>query len=533
MNTKYQSNDKYQSNNKNNFINEQSTPQNCFVEKQELFFKSLFFNWLFFIFILIFWIIWTTIILANTSDLFTSKLTADPPKSLLLQLYDNSNLLPFIFADFMMIAVIAGLLFGYQTGTLNPDGFTRELHLFGFRWTTFIPLKSIKKFRITKNASYRQNGQPATCVEIVNSQAPFKFLNRFSSCPLHEWIVKNGNNLLRQLNGDTDNPESIGVNSRYTTSEYDDNNLSVNAMSALESGREVPAFDESEDDSDEKDYDSDYDSDSDEEDDDYDDYDQDEDSDDNSDSNDEDEDDEDEELLVPEDIDFPISQPVARVPLPSDSCWKKTENFGSVELSRCGKFSMAFFTLLFSCLFWNGIVSVFIAVLFGFISENKNTNVHNSSSVTTAQQKGAAVDSNVIAPTVVAEKKTFRLNNKEVPMYGKEWWFMFCFLIPFEVIGLVFIYGVLSHLFAPFTKQIWIFSRHDLNRRRTLFGLGFSRTISLAMLKNIRIAFNGAANQPDAYVLLQDNNSEVICRINGVTADEARWLVGEIRAVVR
>ncbi|MCL2117525.1 MAG: hypothetical protein FWH27_03755, partial [Planctomycetaceae bacterium] len=93
---------------------------------------------------------------------------------------------------------------------------------------------------------------------------------------------------------------------------------------------------------------------------------------------------------------------------PGDCRWKMSVGFDSVTFRQQGEFSLgALGYTTFTMIFWNGIVSVFVMVLWGF-------------------QKGGP----------------------EFLSWG--WWGMFLFLIPFEVIGLIFFLAWFLALMAPF-----------------------------------------------------------------------------------
>lgn len=95
---------------------------------------------------------------------------------------------------------------------------------------------------------------------------------------------------------------------------------------------------------------------------------------------------------------------------PSDSRWKMTEFPNEITFQRRGKFSISGFLVIgFMCLFWNGIVSVFVLSLIGLMPGDNDQ------------------------------------------LQGGEWWGMFFFLIPFEVIGLAMLAGWLSIMLAPFS----------------------------------------------------------------------------------
>ena len=52
------------------------------------------------------------------------------------------------------------------------------------------------------------------------------------------------------------------------------------------------------------------------------------------------------------------------------------------------------------------------------------------------------------------------------PPQGVEWWGMFIFLIPFEVVGLVMLLALLGALLEPVRRTTWGFSRNSIKRSR-------------------------------------------------------------------
>ncbi|MEP3481011.1 MAG: hypothetical protein ABJZ55_17315 [Fuerstiella sp.] len=101
-----------------------------------------------------------------------------------------------------------------------------------------------------------------------------------------------------------------------------------------------------------------------------------------------------------------LSQP------PSDSNWQLEQLPDEITFHRRGTFSIGgFLATSFICLFWNGIVSVFVLVLWGLMPG-------------------------------------------DAPPQGGEWWALFFFLIPFEVIGLGMLAAWLAVVLAPFSRTV-------------------------------------------------------------------------------
>jgi hypothetical protein len=180
--------------------------------------------------------------------------------------------------------------------------------------------------------------------------------------------------------------------------------------------------------------------------------------------------------------------------LPSDSLWTREVALGDICFAVKGKTSWsAVGGLLFINLFWNGIVSVFVFVLWG--------GMHDS-------------------PV----------------MFSGEWWLMFLFLIPFEVIGVGMFLGLLAAIFAPFMQVRWVFTYDQVVRSRHVLGMGRTKVWGAKKLDRLEIGRVreklgvAVSHQQDqevlstrALVLIDRDNAEV-CRIDGLTDGEARHI---------
>jgi hypothetical protein len=183
---------------------------------------------------------------------------------------------------------------------------------------------------------------------------------------------------------------------------------------------------------------------------------------------------------------------------PSDCRWQSDDDFQSIGFTARGRFSVgAFFGLLFINAFWNGIVSVFVLVLFGLMPGGDNA-----------------------APQ------------------GTEWWLMFLFLIPFEVVGLVMFSALASAAVSPFVRTTWRFDRYAIVRRRGCFGLRGTRTWEVDRLSRIELRRKkkGEAMPVSEIGTNRDTagfklaffgpGKKVLCTIEDLTEGEARWIGG-------
>lgn len=194
-----------------------------------------------------------------------------------------------------------------------------------------------------------------------------------------------------------------------------------------------------------------------------------------------------------------LSPAKERVTPPSDCGWKRFDDFDEFGFVRRGRLSLgSLFGVAFVTLFWNGIVSVFVAVLWG------------------------------LAPG-------------EPQLQGIEWWGLFVFLIPFEVIGLVMLLAFLSTLLEPVHRTRWTFTRRGIEQRHTWLGLGPRWTWEVDSLDRLELRPDDSSdrrrfcsvNQVSActsmgaehYRLsLVDQNNRELCSIPSLTEGEARWI---------
>jgi hypothetical protein len=196
----------------------------------------------------------------------------------------------------------------------------------------------------------------------------------------------------------------------------------------------------------------------------------------------------------------PLELAASPIAAPSDSRWAYAEEIDEFRFVQSGRLSLAAIGgLLFVNLFWNGIVSVFASSLFG------------------------------LAP------------NGPAPV-GWEWWGLFFFLIPFEVIGLVMFVGLLAAVFDPVRRNSWTFTRQSIECRWKWLGVGprwvyeIERLARIEMRRDdpsvkqtvrgaLRNSGSGGGDMGAAYRLLFiDRANCELCSIDGLTEGEARWI---------
>jgi hypothetical protein len=174
---------------------------------------------------------------------------------------------------------------------------------------------------------------------------------------------------------------------------------------------------------------------------------------------------------------------------PSDTTWRLTQEFDSMRFVQRGRWSwVGVFGLLFVCAFWNGIVAVFVGGLLGL--------------------------------------------TPEMNIQGIEWWFLFFFLIPFELIGLVFVAALVMVVLEPVRHTTWLFEPGLVTYRFTYLGFGprwrypfeaLGRVELTKRNKDSRAKQQQGDETPYGLSLVRLDNTE-LCAVNGLTQGEARWL---------
>ena len=106
---------------------------------------------------------------------------------------------------------------------------------------------------------------------------------------------------------------------------------------------------------------------------------------------------------------------------------------------------------------------------------------------------------------------------------------MFCFLIPFEIIGLAMIWAFLAQLFAPFTTQSWTFNSNRAVRKRTLFGFPFVRRFDMMEFSYLEIHhYPYQPNSAKDELTFYDRNDRKILTIKNLNRADARWIANEV-----
>ena len=182
---------------------------------------------------------------------------------------------------------------------------------------------------------------------------------------------------------------------------------------------------------------------------------------------------------------------------PADSQWKISESVTDLLFVRRGRLALAGLGgLVFINLFWNGIVSVFVAVLWGGGPKGQNN----------------------------------------VPQ-GIGWWGMFVFLIPFEVIGLFMLLALVGTLAEPIHRTRWRFTSGGIECRNAWLGVGLRRMWTVEKLGRLdlrresgnqsrSLKFRNASQPAETTyrIVFVTPDAKEMCAIKGLTEGEARWM---------
>ena len=186
---------------------------------------------------------------------------------------------------------------------------------------------------------------------------------------------------------------------------------------------------------------------------------------------------------------------------PTDCDWSFDDEVSAFTFSERGRLQIGLVMgLLFINAFWNGIVSVFLCVLFGLMPQNN-------------------------APQ------------------GFEKIGLFVFLIPFEAIGLAMLAALVAALFEPVRRTTWRFEPDRIVRQTVWPVFRRTRAWNVAKLSRLELrrnrendarrmrpslnANNLAGEVPFELAFVSDNNND-LCSITSLTEGEARWFASII-----
>jgi len=183
---------------------------------------------------------------------------------------------------------------------------------------------------------------------------------------------------------------------------------------------------------------------------------------------------------------------------PSDCSWTLREEYDALVFLQRGRTDpVVLFGTLFLCLFWNGIVSVFVLVLLGQAPGDPG------------------------------------------PQLGGEWWGLFWFLIPFEIIGLVFIGIFLLALGEPLRRTQWRLERDEISCRWSWLGVGRTWRYEVTSLTGVQLElrestpessivpwkpFLQTTSSRQVQLRLAGENKWPLAILSGLTEGEAYWM---------
>jgi hypothetical protein len=176
---------------------------------------------------------------------------------------------------------------------------------------------------------------------------------------------------------------------------------------------------------------------------------------------------------------------------PTDGDWRLHDGVDEFAFEQRGRWKAATLgLLLFINLFWNGIVSVFVLVLLG------------------------------------------RMPEGDAPQ-GREWWGLFLFLVPFELIGLGMFAALVLAAIGPWRRTVWRFERYRIVRRTWWPVFRTTRAWEIGELDSLELRPGGAAarsgrEDADARFSLAFVSSDhaIVCEIGKLTEGDARWMGG-------
>lgn len=186
---------------------------------------------------------------------------------------------------------------------------------------------------------------------------------------------------------------------------------------------------------------------------------------------------------------------------PEDSRWLCDEGPTTVEFYQRGRLKiLTVLGLLFINAFWNGIVSVFVMALWGILPFDNG-----------------------------------------LPQ-GIEWWGMFVFLIPFEVIGLAMFAGLVLALAEPFRQTTWnvdlqqithiipwpVFRRMRVYECDAIDRLELRRNEDDEDRQKVRSTWTAWMDNGIFDITFVDEHNTDVCAIEGLTEGEARWMAGQM-----
>ena len=199
-------------------------------------------------------------------------------------------------------------------------------------------------------------------------------------------------------------------------------------------------------------------------------------------------------------INIPLVARPQNIDAPGDCRWKRYVDYNAVTFEKCSKFSLTELGMAtFVMLCWNGLVSVFVLLLWGFVKPD------------------------------------------EWRMFTPLWWGLFVFLIPFQAVGVYFVLLWFSILFAPFQRTCWNFHHNTVTCRAQWFGIGRSWHYTLDNCEKMVIDTQEPVKNTDSsrvprlfgkegfyQLAFVDDHNKKLYSIKNLTFGEAHWIADHI-----
>ncbi len=127
-----------------------------------------------------------------------------------------------------------------------------------------------------------------------------------------------------------------------------------------------------------------------------------------------------------------------------------------------------------------------------------------------------------------------------VQLFREFQWFLAVFLVPFVAVGLLIVGVWLAALLTPFTSTQWVFRPGEIATCRRVLGLGREKSYPLGRLARLELRREAGrknrfrstdadetADRPYALALVNEDGSDLIT-FDGLTEGEARWIAAEL-----
>jgi hypothetical protein len=193
------------------------------------------------------------------------------------------------------------------------------------------------------------------------------------------------------------------------------------------------------------------------------------------------------------------------VPQPSDTTWQYAYDIDAITFRERGQLSLGGLGfLLFINAFWNGVTGMFAAGLWGFLPDGQ-----------------------------------------DLAKRGADWWFLFFFLIPFQLIGLMMFAALVFVLSEPLRRSRWTLARNTVSYRLSYLGIGKTWTYEIRELDRLELRKRWITKEGDGetknkkkdkvtgadllfHLALVDRDGKDVCQIEDLSLGEGCWMADVI-----